>query len=57
MTSSRRREEFSRQIRSTYYDVILSDYALGPWTGVDAFNLMQKAGRDVPFILVTGSFG
>jgi len=48
-------QEFSRQIGSTYYDVILSDYALGPWTGVDAFNLMQKAGRDVPFILVTGA--
>ena len=47
-------EEFARRIRSTYYDVILSDYALGSWTGVDAFNLMQKADRDVPFILVTG---
>jgi PAS domain S-box-containing protein len=47
-------EEFSRKIRSNYYDVVLSDYSLGSWTGVDAFNLMQEAGRDVPFILVTG---
>ncbi len=50
-------EQFSRQIRSTYYDAILSDYALGPWTGVDAFNLMRKTGRDIPFILVTGALG
>lgn len=49
-----KRENFARQIRSTYYDVILSDYALGSWTGVDAFNLTRKAGRDIPFILVTG---
>ena len=48
-------QEFSRQIRSTYYDVVLSDYALGSWTGVDAFKLMRHAGRDVPFILVTGA--
>lgn len=48
-------QEFSRRIRSTYYDVVLSDYALGPWTGIEAFNLMRKAGRDTPFILVTGA--
>lgn len=47
--------EFSRRIRNTYYDVVLSDYALGTWTGVDAFKLMRHAGRDVPFILVTGA--
>lgn len=49
--------EFARQIRTTYHDVILSDYALGPWTGLDAFNLMRKAGHDIPFILVTGALG
>jgi PAS domain S-box-containing protein len=49
------REQFSHQVRSTYYDVILADYALGSWNGVDAFNLMRKAGRDAPFILVTGA--
>jgi PAS domain S-box-containing protein len=49
--------EFARRIRTARYDVILSDYALGPWTGLDAFNLMRKAGRDVPFILLTGALG
>jgi PAS domain S-box-containing protein len=48
-------QEFSRQLRSSYYDIILADYSLGPWTGVDAFNLMRKATRDIPFILVTGA--
>lgn len=35
--------------------MILSDYALGPWNGVEAFNLMRKAERNTPFILVTGT--
>lgn len=48
-------QEFSRQIRSSHYDVILADYALGAWTGVEAFNLMGKVGRDIPFILLTGA--
>ena len=50
-------EEFTRQLRTTYYDVILADYCLGPWTGLDAFNLMRQGGRDIPFILVTGALG
>lgn len=48
-------EDLSRQLRGTYYDVILSDYNLGFWDGLDAFKLMRKSGRDVPFILVTGA--
>src|SRR5271170_1782675 len=49
------REDFARQLRGAYHDVILADYALGSWTGVDAFNLMRKCERDIPFILVTGT--
>jgi PAS domain S-box-containing protein len=48
-------EQFTHRVRSTYHDVILADYALGSWNGVDAFNLMRKVGRDAPFILVTGA--
>jgi DNA-binding NtrC family response regulator len=50
-------EEFLRQLRTHYFDVILSDYALGNWTGLDAFEMMQHEGRDIPFILVTGALG
>jgi two-component system cell cycle sensor histidine kinase/response regulator CckA len=50
-------EEFLHQIRTCYYDIILADYNLGPWTGLDALHLIQKEGRDIPFILVTGALG
>src|ERR1700730_17990419 len=49
--------DFSRHIGASYYDVVLADYTLGTWTGLAAFNLMRKAGRSIPFILVTGVLG
>ena len=39
------------------FDIVLSDYRLAGWTGMDAFATMRQAGRDVPFILVTGILG
>jgi two-component system cell cycle sensor histidine kinase/response regulator CckA len=39
------------------FDVVLADYHLPGWTGMDAFSTIRQAGRDVPFILVTGILG
>src|SRR5579862_3673849 len=50
-------EEFARQLREKAYDLVLSDYALGGWTGVDAFTYLRTQGHDIPFILVTGALG
>lgn len=48
---------FAHQLRTSWYDVILADYHLGTWSGMDAFHLMRNLGRDIPFILVTGVLG
>jgi len=50
-------EEFTRQLRAIPYDVILADYNLGAWTGLDALNLLHENGGDTPFILVTDALG
>jgi PAS domain S-box-containing protein len=50
-------EEFIDRLRATTYDIILSDYALGDWTGMDAFDLLRRGGSDIPFILVTAALG
>jgi PAS domain S-box-containing protein len=50
-------EEFTERLRTADYDVILADYNLGNWTGMDAMGLLQKERRDVPLILVTGALG
>jgi len=39
------------------FDIVLADYRLPGWTGMDAFSAIRQAGRDVPFILVTGILG
>ncbi len=36
-------------------DIILADYTLPRFTAPDALALLQKTGRDIPFIVVTGS--
>jgi PAS domain S-box-containing protein len=49
--------DFAEQLRTGTFDVILSDYNLGPWTGLDALSLLKRTGYDIPFILVTGALG
>jgi len=53
----RNRTEFLHHISRFPFDVVLSDYRLPGWTGLDAFSAMRRAGRDVPFILVTETLG
>jgi two-component system cell cycle sensor histidine kinase/response regulator CckA len=38
-------------------DVILSDFSLPQWTGLDALRLVRERGLDVPFIVVSGTMG
>ncbi|HTC62679.1 MAG TPA: response regulator [Candidatus Saccharimonadales bacterium] len=51
------RSEFLESISRFPFDVVLSDYRLPGWTGIEAFSAMRRAGRDVPFILVTETLG
>jgi two-component system cell cycle sensor histidine kinase/response regulator CckA len=51
------RDAFISRLNSEVYDIILSDYGLPTWNGSDAFYLVQTSGKDVPFILVTGTLG
>ena len=39
------------------YDLVLSDYGLRGWTGLDALQLLRERQPELPFILVTGSLG
>jgi len=50
-------EEFAQQLCEKPVDIILSDYRLQHWTGMDAFDLLREQGHDIPFILITGALG
>ena len=49
--------EFMAHVRSQPYDVILTDYRLPDWNGLDALNWLRASGHQTPFILVTGTLG
>jgi two-component system cell cycle sensor histidine kinase/response regulator CckA len=51
------REAFAEKLRMQSVDMVLSDYRMPGWTGMDAFSEIVKSGLDVPMILVTGTLG
>ncbi len=50
-------EEFADRLRAQDYDVVLADYRLPQWTGMEALAQLQQMGKDIPFLLVTGALG
>lgn len=50
-------EEYCNQLNEFSPDLILSDFYLPVFNGLDALNLRQKKCPDVPFILITGAIG
>ncbi len=39
------------------YDIVLSDYRLTNFNGSEAFKALKRSGKEIPFILITGSLG
>ena len=51
------REEFVERLSSNTYDIILADYGLPGWTGMNALTMLHQLGKDIPFILISGTVG
>ena len=51
------REAFVEKIRNYAVDMVLSDFRMVGWTGMDAFSEIVKSAQDIPLILVTGTLG
>jgi len=51
------RDDFLRVLANGSFDAVLADYRLPGWCGLDAFADLRAAGRDIPFLLVTGTLG
>jgi two-component system cell cycle sensor histidine kinase/response regulator CckA len=54
---ARASDDFMEHVRSHRYDLILADYRLPDWNGMDAFKWVRSSGRDIPFVLITGTLG
>ena len=51
------RKEFIGLLARHKYDLVLADFRLPGWTGMDALNELRRLGFAVPLIIVTGTLG
>jgi len=51
------REQFLAALQGGKFDAVLADYRLPSWNGLDALKELRASGRDIPFLLVTGTLG
>jgi PAS domain S-box-containing protein len=49
--------EFERELRAQRPDVVIADYNLPQWQGMEALDVLRRAGLDIPLILVSGALG
>jgi diguanylate cyclase (GGDEF)-like protein/PAS domain S-box-containing protein len=47
--------EFEERLRAQSYDVIVCDYAMPTWTGMEALDLLHQVKQETPFILASGN--
>jgi two-component system cell cycle sensor histidine kinase/response regulator CckA len=50
-------KDYVHQLDARTYDVVLSDYNIPGWSGMDALHILRDAGDETPFLLVTGALG
>jgi signal transduction histidine kinase len=48
---------FTRALRAHQPEVVLADYNLPNWKGMEALNVIRGEGLDIPMILVSGALG
>ena len=51
------RADFLRALQIKSYDIVLTDYKLPGWSGIEVLRVLRADGRDIPCILLTGSIG
>jgi len=56
-TLAENKEQFHHALQQKNFDAILSDYRLPNWTGLEALKELRENGKDIPFLLVTGTLG
>src|ERR1700756_4285916 len=47
--------EMQAALDAEEWDLILSDYTLPRFSGLEALGVLQATGKDIPFILISGS--
>ena len=48
---------FTQALRTHPPEVVLADYNLPSWKGMETLNVLRREGLDIPMILVSGALG
>ena len=51
------KDDFESSLCARKWDIVLSDFVMQGFTGLDALRIHKKNHRNIPFILVSGSIG
>jgi DNA-binding NtrC family response regulator len=51
------REAMKKALEYWTWDVVISDYVMPGFGGLDALKVLRESGRDLPFIIVSGKIG
>jgi PAS domain S-box-containing protein len=51
------KQDFSAALKENQYDLVLTDFKLPGWSGMEVLRILEADGRDIPCILLTGSVG
>ena len=50
-------DDFERELRENRYDIVLADYHLPGFSGLDAWDRLREIGLDLPFVILSGAIG
>jgi len=50
-------EAFRQRVKEGTPDLVLADYNLGQWRGMEALEILRRENLDIPLILVSGTLG
>ena len=50
-------QQFQEKIRKNKYEIILADYRLPGWNGMETIKILRQEGLDIPVVLVSGALG
>lgn len=51
------RQSMEKELQNKTWDVIIADYALPKFNGIDALKMLKESNLDIPFIIVSGKIG
>src|SRR3989339_1753057 len=50
-------EKMKSALNQKTWDIVLSDYAMPHFNGIEALKMVKESGIDIPFIIISGTIG